>query len=731
MILSALMVVIPSVSLGYLAMDSSKRETSTQIEDIVQDQALLAEKSVHTMWLGIQNNLKTSMGLAKAILNQQGSLELDTSKMVEVTAVDQDSKVSSVVQIPTMMLGGQSVAASTTVVDQIQKNSGAVSTIFQFIPNGMLRISTNVIKEDGSRAIGTYIPASSPVYQAVIKGESYFGEAIVVNSNFYTSYEPLKDKDGKLIGALFVGLKQADQVKFVFDEISEIVIGKTGYIYVLDEKGNYVLSGKRQRDGENIWEAKDADGNYFIQEIINTSIKAGDGITSKIYYPWQNAGENTARLKIAGYTYNPETKWIVGAGAYQEEFLDGYFAIQKQIMITVGIAIVIGLLAAFWFSTIMVQQFAGLVVNMKKVAEGDLTISTKDDGLGTNEIGQMSRAFNQMVDNLKLLVSNITQNAQTISATAQQLASSTQQVNASTQQISSGVQEVAAGGENLAKQTQEVSNNAKELTQESAKGAKAAETASTKMQSLASAVNQSSTTVVALGDKSQEIVKIVDTINSIASQTNLLALNAAIEAARAGEAGRGFAVVADEVRKLAEESQRATKDIEALIMEIKSNTEQAVNSMEGGKKEVEEGGQVVADALGALESISQKVKTIEAAIDSVSSVAQQSASSSQQMSAGVQQTSSAMQQVASAAQQLASTSQELEAIISQFRIDNNGVRKTVAHKTVTTHTAPAVHTVVNEGSKSSLEKVLKKSQAHAAHETISAPATEDNGSNQA
>ena len=276
----------------------------------------------------------------------------------------------------------------------------------------LLRVCTNVKKKDGSRAIGTYIPAQNPdgspnaVVSTVMSGRTFLGRAYVVNGWYITAYEPIKDEQGRVIGALYFGVPQED-TQSLRQGIMDIVAGRTGYVYVLggkgDQKGTYIISKDGKRDGENIFEAKDANGNFFMQSIIEKAVATKDGKSDFERYDWKNSGDETSRTKIAAVTYFEPWDWVIGVGAYEDDFqhvlakVDG--AINRLVLFTVigtiFIAIICGAVA-FVAARKMVEPLDRTVALMEKVANGDYSLRL--DIENDDEFGKMAVAVNKAIE---------------------------------------------------------------------------------------------------------------------------------------------------------------------------------------------------------------------------------------------------------------------------------------------------------------------------------------------
>jgi len=275
----------------------------------------------------------------------------------------------------------------------------------------------NVLKDDGHRAIGTFIPSvnpdgkPNPVTAAVMKGESFTGRAFVVNNWYIASYEPIKDAAGKIIGMLYVGIP-VESVKTLRETIMQIVIGKTGYAWVLDSKGKYVISNKGKRDGEDISGMKDEQGNLFIQEMVKKGVALKPGEIGEHYYPWKNPGEAAPRLKVARFMYFAPWDWVIGVGTAQDEFLDSAAKIEssaKQSSIILSIVLLLSLAAAVFIWIVVAKRITQPIISLTDAAEkmslGELSIKIDVDS--EDEIGALAKAIGRLQTSLKLAMDRL------------------------------------------------------------------------------------------------------------------------------------------------------------------------------------------------------------------------------------------------------------------------------------------------------------------------------------
>src|ERR1700684_2522076 len=330
------------------------------------------------------------------------------------------------------------------------------------------------------------------------------------------------------------------------------------------------------------------------------------------------------------------------------------------------------------------RSITDLLNTISQVARGDLNIRGK---VSNDALGNVVDSVNFMLDNFTKVLERVRKAAVDVSTSANQILEAADDMTAGATQQDQEITNTSSAVEELTVSMKQVSNNAEASAEAARRALDAAEQGNRAvrdtlegMQRIRASVQATAKKIKSLGDRSLEISEIINVINDITEQTNLLALNAAIEAARAGEAGRGFAVVADEVRKLAEHSRSATKDIAALIKAIQAETNEAVVVMEEGTKEVESGATLADQAGRALDAISNVVRQSAELVQEISLASKQQvrgtegvAHAMQIISSITRQTSNGTRGPVATVSQLVKLSDQLNEALAQFRAAKQAV----------------------------------------------------------
>ncbi|MBJ6724626.1 methyl-accepting chemotaxis protein [Geomesophilobacter sediminis] len=345
------------------------------------------------------------------------------------------------------------------------------------------------------------------------------------------------------------------------------------------------------------------------------------------------------------------------------------------IIAAAGVSLLIALVIANGLTKALQQVFS----TMERIADGDLTarstIKSRDEmGMLGNEMNAMAEKLTDIIKRLSGNSLSVSSAAVQMNATAEQMATSTEQLASQASTIATACEEMAATSSDIARNCHAAANDSSKANDAAMAGTKVVEQTVTVMERISSRVRSTAQTVESLGARSDQIGEIIGTIEDIADQTNLLALNAAIEAARAGEQGRGFAVVADEVRALAERTTKATREIGEMIKSIQAETRNAVSAMDEGVREVENGTMEASRSGEALQHILEQIANVTSQVNQIAVAAEEQTAVTVEINNNIQQitdvanlSSQSSHEEAAAAHQLAALSEDLKNMVEQFR----------------------------------------------------------------
>ncbi len=619
----------------------------------------------------MKGKLDGDLALFSKEVKSRGGLLLDDNNMQEETLVNQITKQEVTQKIPKLQLGISYLNGSTEIVDNVLGVSGSSATIFQLVGDKLLRISTTVKKTDGKRATGTYIPADSPVFKAIMNGETFRGKAFVVSDWYLTAYAPLRDVDEKIIGAIYVGqIMLNSQVR---ELISQTKVGGTGYFFVYTETGEFLIHPKF-----------DSSTNIF------TIVPEFKGKEEGLLYYTLNGQDKIAYVKNM-------KNWgiFVGAGLNKADLIDGLDTKMLRNNLLIGLLVIIGgILVSLVLVRSINKPLKELAEKSIKVGEGDYTIhfaSDNKDAIGqlTNSLGRMveksremlqdiiksSRSLKEAAGQLGTISLKMVENADSTTTIADEASGNAIQVSDNINSVSAAMEQSTTNLDMIASASEEMGATIKEIAENSARARNTTEQAVISAQNAQDGVH-------GLGEAAKAIGIVTETITEISEQTNLLALNATIEAARAGEAGKGFAVVANEIKELAKQTATATGKIKSAIEDIQNQTGKTITDIASITKIIVDVNDIVSTIVTAVEeqsiTTSEIVNNVNQASQGITEINTNVASSSQkttEMSEGVAQVKvrsievkENSRHIQKSADELAQLSQKLTELVAKFTI---------------------------------------------------------------
>jgi methyl-accepting chemotaxis protein len=600
------------------------------------------------------------------------------------------------------MLSSTSVQAAKIIESRLRGDYNTLETISQMneirdfsVP---LEVKAEILKAEAKRTgftslgfgdvngdaytmtLAHIVLKDRPYYQEALKGKSVVTDPLISKDNgnlIINMAVPIKDKDGKVIGAL-IGNRDAAELSAITNDIT---LGKTGKSYIINNTGVAVAHYDKEAVTKSRNIIEEAKKDASLQQLANVQTEMIKGKVGTGEYVYQGDA------RYIGYAPIKDTNWIIGIVVPKSEVLSQLNVLNISILVASLVIVFIGLLLVYLVSRILSKGIAGISSHLQVISKGDFTMEISPIGLkAKDEIGEAFRAIKLMKESIVETIASIKENSVSIDEKANNLSKVAELMAITSENVSTATHETALGVGSQATNLMSITNIldafggkldsvAEEIAQIDLKSNginTLAGSSNENMKLLINSVNIVSSSfkdyikkIEILNKNIVEISEITTLINGISEQTNLLALNAAIEAARAGESGKGFAVVADEIRKLAEQSQTSSKNIDSLIEGISSEARDIIKNTDGLNGELSNQVQVINTALSSYEDIINEISDIVTKIKSANTAVTEINSEKNNILEKIENTSAVSEEVSASSEEIAASTEEMKSASSE------------------------------------------------------------------